>query len=58
MSYTDVLKIIPTMQSLALAGHNYSFVKKKKKSMEDFLYHGTENIVGTSLIKDTAQFIE
>ena len=51
MAYTDVLKIIPTMQSTALLSENYSFYKKKKKN---FLKQGVDNIVGVSMIKATA----
>jgi len=45
-------KLIPTMQSLALLGDNYSYVKKKKKNV---LKQGVKNIVGLSLIKATAE---
>lgn len=45
------------MQSLALAGHNYGLVKKKKKKAKDFIDFGVTNVVGTSLIDETADFI-
>lgn len=50
----DILKIIPTLQSIRLASDNYDFVKKKKKR---FVKQGVENIVGISLIKETANYI-
>ena len=53
----EILKIVPTMQSLALAKKNYNMVKKKKLSAKDFVKQGMENVVGTSLIKETADFV-
>lgn len=52
MSYIDVMKVIPTIESAALAEDNIKFLKKKKKS---FVKQGVKNIVGTALIKETAQ---
>jgi hypothetical protein len=47
----DLLKLTPTMMSLALAEDNYSFSKRKKK---DFVKQGIKNIVGVNLIKESA----
>jgi len=56
MAYTDILKLIPTMQSTALLSDNVKFTKKKKSSV-DFIGQGVKNIVGVNLIKETAGFI-
>lgn len=48
----EILKLVPTFQALNLASKNYP--KKKKVNI---VKQGVENIVGTSLIKETAQFI-
>lgn len=53
----DILGLVPTMQSLALAGHTYGFAKKKKKTTQGFVKTGVDAIVGTSLIDVTADFI-
>ncbi len=52
----NILGIVPLAQSLALAGENIKFVKKKKKTAGDFMGHGVENIVRASLIGETAKF--
>ncbi len=52
----SILKIVPLAQSLALAGHNVDFVKKKDKDALDFAKVGVENIVGLKLIGETAKF--
>ena len=57
-AHQKILALVPTLQSITLASKNYQLVKKKKKKAKDFLYQGVENIVGTSLIKETAQFLE
>jgi len=49
-----VTKLIPTLQATALASHNIGVIKKKKLSSEDILKLGVTNIVGTELIKTTA----
>jgi hypothetical protein len=54
MAYTDILKLIPTMQSTALLSDNISFSKKKKKS---FIKQGVGNIVNIALIKETAGYV-
>jgi hypothetical protein len=51
MTANDILKLTPTMMSIALMSDNYSFSKQKKK---DFLKQGIKNIVGVNLIKASA----
>jgi hypothetical protein len=46
---SDLLKLIPTFQSIALLEDN---LPKKKK---DFVKQGVKNIVGLELIKETAK---
>lgn len=52
MAYTDILRIVPTVQAINLASRNLP--KKKKKNL---VKQGVENVVGTVLIKDTVKFI-
>jgi hypothetical protein len=52
-----ILNIVPVMQSTALAVDNVSFVKKKEKSIGDFTSQGVKNIIGASLIGETANII-
>jgi hypothetical protein len=55
VTMSDLLKLIPTFQSIALLEDNYSFSKKKKKN---FVKQGVKNIVGLSLIKETAKLTD
>ncbi|MCK9429539.1 MAG: hypothetical protein M0R17_06005 [Candidatus Omnitrophica bacterium] len=52
MDYTDILKLVPMMQSTSLLSENYSSMKKKKKNL---LKQGVDNILGVSMIKATAE---
>ena len=52
----NVLGVVPLAQSIALAGHNVKFTKKKDKDVEDFMKMGVTNIVGANLIDETAKF--
>lgn len=54
MGTKELLGLSQDMQALALVGNNYSFAKKKKKKVGDFLGVGVSNIVGTQLIKEQA----
>lgn len=51
---TDILRLIPTMQSINLVEHNINLLKKKKKKI---VKQGVDNIVGSFFIKETADFI-
>ncbi len=55
MSNTDLLKIIPTLQSASLVSDNLDFFKKGKK--KSLVKRGVKNIVGISLIKETTKNI-
>ncbi len=73
MSYTAILKMIPTMQSLALVSENIKTAKIPKKdgsgkgirankgragcSETELIGLGMKNIVGTSMIKINAGLI-
>ncbi len=48
---SDLLGLARTAQAAALLGENVKLAKKKDKSVKDFLKVGTENIIGTNLIK-------
>jgi len=57
-AYRDILRVVPTLQSAALASDSYAFLKsKKKKKASSFLRQGTKTIVGSALIKETASVI-
>ena len=53
MTYNAILKTIPVTMSAKLAARN---LRKKKKI--NLIKQGTENIVGTALIKETANFLD
>jgi len=53
MAYQDIIRIVPTAQSLSLLRSVVPSKKKKKKGMTK---SAVEIIVGTSLIKETAKF--
>jgi len=58
MTAKTILGVIPTMQSLALAGHAYKMIPKKKvspkKQMKNLVKGATGILVGIPLIKATA----
>lgn len=49
-----LLGLIPTMQGIALLESNFP---KKKKKRKGIVKQGIENIVGITLIGETAKFI-
>ena len=51
----EILKIIPTMQSIELVGDHLNKKKKKKKG---FIESATHDIVGISLINETSNFLK
>ena len=53
----SILGIVPIAQSVALAADNVGFAKKKNKDAGDFMGQGVKNIVGASLIGETANVI-
>lgn len=53
----NILKLIPTLQSVAIMSDNLEFTKKKHKST-DFVKQGVKNLVGISLMNETAKFID
>lgn len=52
-----LLKLVPTMQSLALLGYVGKKLKKKKIDTEDMLELGVGTIIGATLVKETADLI-
>ena len=58
MDFKPILRVVPTIESIALLKRNVDFVSKKKKKSNDFVKLGTGNIVGTALIKEQANLIE
>jgi hypothetical protein len=58
MATEAILRIVPTLQAVALAGHSYKLAKKKKKKVGDFISYGTTAIVGSALIKEQAAFLK
>lgn len=57
MTYKNIANLIPTMQSIALVSENIKETKKKKIDVKDITKLGVKNIVGLSLIKETASII-
>jgi hypothetical protein len=53
-----LLKIVPLLQTAALASDNLEFQEKKKKKTKDFLKQGVKNMVAIPLISETANFVE
>ena len=49
--------IILVSQSAALAADNVKFTKKNKKNTGDFMGQGVKNIIGASLISETADIL-
>ena len=54
----NILKLIPTLQSVAIMSDNLEFAKKKKHKSTDFVKQGVKNLVGVSLVNETAKFID
>lgn len=54
----EIIKLAPTIQSMALLGENMKFMKKKKKNAGDFIGMGMTNIVGVEMIKAQSDIIE
>lgn len=57
MSYKEIMKIIPTIQSASLVKHNLKALDKKKTKTKDIVDLGVKNVVGTSMIKINADLI-
>jgi len=57
MSYTQIARLIPTIQASALVGKNLEIATKKKKKTKDMVNLGVTNLVGLSLIKVNADMI-
>ena len=53
-----ILRTAVIAQAAALAGRNLALLRKKKKKARHFLGAAAGTIVGTSLIKSQADFIE
>ena len=51
------MNIVPIAMSTALAADNLTFLKKKNKGVNDFVGQATKNIIGSSLIGETVDFI-
>jgi len=54
----EILRLVPTIQSIQLAGENLKLAKKKNKKSGDFVKTGMKNIIGIQLIKEEANIIE
>lgn len=56
MSYTNILRTIPTISSAALVKENIRVAKKKNLKAKDMVELGTKNIVGSVLITEIAKY--
>ena len=54
----QILRLIPVMQGLTLAGENYKLLNKKKKKTKDMVGTSVKTLVGINLMKETANVIE
>lgn len=54
MAVGNIANLIPTIQSATLVSHNVEKLNKKRISTKDILGLGVTNIVGASLIQQTA----
>jgi len=52
----DILGLVPTMQSIAIAGHSYRMTKpaKPKKMLKNIIHGTTGILVGIPIMKTTA----
>ena len=57
MTYTSILKIVPTLQAASLVKHNVNIAQKKNLKTKDMIDLGVTNIVGTNLIKIESDLI-
>lgn len=57
MANSDIIKLIPTMQSASMALKNYETLKNKKKKPKDLFKLAGYNITGSSLIKAEGEFL-
>jgi hypothetical protein len=55
MSYKDLLKIIPVVQSTALVENSFDLVRRKKK--KKIVRNAIETIVGVNIIKEESKFL-
>ena len=53
-----LLKVIPLIQSKAIIDDSVQWNKKKKKRTTDFIDKGVKDIIGISLVSETADLIE
>jgi hypothetical protein len=52
-----ILNVVPTLQSVALAGNALRLVKKKRKRAKDFVSTGATTIVGAAMIQEQSKFL-
>lgn len=57
MGNQDILKIIPSLQAAGMVGHNFSYLKKKKKKVKDIFELGMYNVSGSVIIDAEGEFI-
>lgn len=62
MATTDILKIVPIAQSVAIATHVYKSTKplrklKPMKQTRKFVKGASQAIVGTAVLRTTAQLV-
>jgi len=56
MTVQNIMRIVPSMQSIALAGENIRLIKKKKIKTKDIVSTGMKNIIGVEFIRLQSQF--
>ena len=58
MDLKPVIRIAPTLQSVALAQNALKLIKKKRKRTKDIVETGTTTLFGTALIHEQSKLIE
>ena len=55
MTAKNIMKIVPSMQAIALTRENIKLIKKKKIKSKDIIDTGMTNIIGIEFIKLQSQ---
>ena len=54
---TNILKLIPVIQTASMLEDNIEFLDKKRKKSKDFMKQGVKNVLNVSLISATSNLI-
>jgi hypothetical protein len=57
MNITNILKVVPMIQTASILNENVKVMNKKKVNTKDIVKLGVTNVVGIGLIQAENQFI-